>query len=315
VDITVRNTGTKTAEFWVTGSYPKQVTTTELRRLGFTFASRSYDVAHPLGPIKFSLGPGETGRETLVLMDARGGSIPKEPIYFNLLAKTEDGFYLLAAQDLHFGTTFIDEAGNPLPPDQTEGLVLTPQPVRTWVVPGPEAGQDVLALNVFNPLETPLLTEVRQPLPAGREVLDAGEAIVGPAELVWEVALEPGQSLLLPALLKAPGADSERELPATLLSAHDAINERWENFQATPVLLGTPERPAPTWEGPMRLTAEGFAAWLNAPVAGTYRVEASGDLRTWETLVTLTNVAGRVRVVDPAATRAPQRFYRAVRVP
>jgi len=73
--------------------------------------------------------------------------------------------------------------------------------------------------------------------------------------------------------------------------------------------------PVPRLDGPFGLTAEGFAAWLNAPVAGTYRVEASGDLRTWETLVTLTNVSGRVRVVDPAATSAAQRFYRAVRVP
>jgi hypothetical protein len=73
--------------------------------------------------------------------------------------------------------------------------------------------------------------------------------------------------------------------------------------------------PAPRLDGPFGLTAEGFEAWLNAPVAGTYRVETSGDLRTWETLVTLTNVTGRVRVVDPAATSAAQRFYRAVRVP
>jgi len=73
--------------------------------------------------------------------------------------------------------------------------------------------------------------------------------------------------------------------------------------------------PAPRLDGPLGLTAEGFAAWLNAPVAGTYRVEASGDLRTWETLVTLTNVSGRVRFLDPAATSAAQRFYRAVRVP
>jgi murein DD-endopeptidase MepM/ murein hydrolase activator NlpD/PKD repeat protein len=310
VEITVRNTGTRKAEFWVTGAYPQRFTTTELRRLGVTFASRSYDITVPLGPLKFSLDPGETGSKSWVLMDEHGGSIPKEPIHINLLAKTDDGFSLLAAQDIHFGTTFIDEAGNPLPPDQTEGLVLTPQPVRTWAVPGPQPGQELLAVQVFNPLEAPLLTEVRQPLPAGREVLDAGEASLGQAELVWEVALEPGQSLLLTALLRAPGADNGRELPATLLSAHDAINERWENFQATPMVLGTLEWPAPIWEGPLRLTAEGFEAWLNAPAAGTYRVEASGDLRSWETLVTLTNVSGRVRVVDPAALGVPHRFYR-----
>jgi len=73
--------------------------------------------------------------------------------------------------------------------------------------------------------------------------------------------------------------------------------------------------PVPRLDGPFGLTAEGFAAWLNAPVAGTYRIEVSSDLAAWEALVTLTNVSGRVRVVAPAATSAAQRFYRAVRVP
>jgi hypothetical protein len=68
-------------------------------------------------------------------------------------------------------------------------------------------------------------------------------------------------------------------------------------------------------DGTFGLTAEGFEAWLDAPAAGTYRVENSGDLRSWESLVTLSDVAGRVRVVDPAASGAALRFFRAVRVP
>ena len=71
----------------------------------------------------------------------------------------------------------------------------------------------------------------------------------------------------------------------------------------------------PRFDGPFRLTAEGFEAWLETPTAGTYRVEVSRDLRSWETLVTLTNVSGRVRVLDPAAKGAAQRFYRTVQVP
>ena len=68
-------------------------------------------------------------------------------------------------------------------------------------------------------------------------------------------------------------------------------------------------------DSPFRLTAEGFEAWLEVPTVGTYRVEVSSDLRSWESLVTLTNVSGRVRVLDPTAKDAPQRFYRAVQVP
>jgi len=76
-----------------------------------------------------------------------------------------------------------------------------------------------------------------------------------------------------------------------------------------------PPPPVPRLDGPFGLTAEGFEARLDVPVAGTYRVETSGDLRSWESLVTLTNVSGRVRFLDPAATGTAQRFYRAVRVP
>jgi hypothetical protein len=79
--------------------------------------------------------------------------------------------------------------------------------------------------------------------------------------------------------------------------------------------IGEAATPPLRIEGPLRLTGEGFESWLSVPTAGTYRVESSGDLRSWETLVTLTNVSGRVRVVDPAATSAAQRFYRAVRLP
>jgi len=71
----------------------------------------------------------------------------------------------------------------------------------------------------------------------------------------------------------------------------------------------------PRFDSPFRLTAEGFEAWLEAPTAGTYRVEVSRDLRSWETLMTLTNVSGRVRILDPTATGAVQRFYRAVQAP
>jgi hypothetical protein len=41
----------------------------------------------------------------------------------------------------------------------------------------------------------------------------------------------------------------------------------------------------------------------------------SGDLRSWQTLTTLTNLSGRVRILDPTASSAAPRFYRAVQVP
>jgi len=72
---------------------------------------------------------------------------------------------------------------------------------------------------------------------------------------------------------------------------------------------------APYFDHPLRLTAQGFEAWLEAPVAGTYRVESSADLQSWESLVTLTNISGRVPFLDPTASGVGQRYYRAVLVP
>ena len=68
----------------------------------------------------------------------------------------------------------------------------------------------------------------------------------------------------------------------------------------------------PCFDYPMRLSVDGFEAWLQTCAPGNYRIEVSADLQNWETLITLTNVTGRVRIFDPGATNATQRLYRAV---
>jgi len=68
----------------------------------------------------------------------------------------------------------------------------------------------------------------------------------------------------------------------------------------------------PYFDSQMQLRDDGFEAWLQTRAPGNYRVEVSADLQNWQTLMTLTNVTGRVRIFDPYATNATQRFYRAV---
>lgn len=58
---------------------------------------------------------------------------------------------------------------------------------------------------------------------------------------------------------------------------------------------------------PLRLAAQGFEACLEAPVAETHRVESSADLQSWESLVSLTHIWGRVPLLDPMASGVGQR--------
>jgi hypothetical protein len=70
----------------------------------------------------------------------------------------------------------------------------------------------------------------------------------------------------------------------------------------------------PRFEPPIRLTPEGFEAWLQIPDTGDYRIEVSSDLCTREPLMTLPNRTGRVRILDRGSINASHRFYRVVAI-
>jgi alpha-tubulin suppressor-like RCC1 family protein len=50
---------------------------------------------------------------------------------------------------------------------------------------------------------------------------------------------------------------------------------------------------------------------LTGPMGARMLLETTSDLRAWAPLMTVTNTAGRVSVLDPSAHGSPQRFYRA----
>ena len=55
-----------------------------------------------------------------------------------------------------------------------------------------------------------------------------------------------------------------------------------------------------------------FVINLTGPLGSAYVVQTTSDFVTWETLVTVTNITGRIQIFDPAARQQSLRFYRAV---
>jgi hypothetical protein len=60
-----------------------------------------------------------------------------------------------------------------------------------------------------------------------------------------------------------------------------------------------------------RTPAGPFSLLLTGVPGATYEIQASTNLNTWESLMTVTNIHGRVQGDDPACANFSSRFYRA----
>jgi hypothetical protein len=78
------------------------------------------------------------------------------------------------------------------------------------------------------------------------------------------------------------------------------VTERQDGVRAPPDLSGVM-----TTSGPVQLR-------LTGPTNLLYVFEASTNLVQWTKVVVRTNLTGAVELTDSAATKSPQRFYRAV---
>lgn len=88
----------------------------------------------------------------------------------------------------------------------------------------------------------------------------------------------------------------------------------WPKFHATLDNRGrVPGRPVIDARD-SRFTAQGFALPVHAELGDVVRVDWSTNLVHWSNLVTVTNTAGRVELMDNTATTAAHRFYRATAV-
>jgi len=55
-----------------------------------------------------------------------------------------------------------------------------------------------------------------------------------------------------------------------------------------------------------------FVINLTGPLGTAYVVQTTSNFVTWESLATVTNMTGQIRIFDPAARQHSLRFYRAV---
>ncbi|MBE7502569.1 MAG: peptidoglycan DD-metalloendopeptidase family protein [Verrucomicrobiales bacterium] len=311
--VTVRNTGSVPATYWLTTTFPKRFTTTQLLPVSLLgIGERVYDIHVLSGPHKARLEPRQTATLHVVFLDAAGGEIPTGPIGYMLLAVTDEGIYGVMHHTATFGTTLIDQTGTTLSPEETRDLTMAVNPVRATVVSDPTTGEEELSVHVLNPLELPVLVAVRQSLPAEAEVTDPGGAVVSEGGLFWELHLAPKQASTLRAAFKGAKPESSGQAMSTAIEVYDPVNLRWLSFQATPVVVRSEAELRPSWVLPLRFTAARFEAWLETKVPANYRIEVSTNLLGWEHWLTLTNVSGRVRILDPSASEDGRKFYRAL---
>jgi hypothetical protein len=64
-----------------------------------------------------------------------------------------------------------------------------------------------------------------------------------------------------------------------------------------------------------QLTSDGLVLRVRGEPAKTVRIERSHDLQSWEEVATVPIPVSGQALIDPAATREPHLFYRAVSVP
>ena len=73
------------------------------------------------------------------------------------------------------------------------------------------------------------------------------------------------------------------------------------DITATPIVLTVTNGPS----------ANPFRFILRGHVGSVYSLQTSSNLHNWSTWRNITNTAGSTLVIDPSATNAPVRFYRA----
>jgi hypothetical protein len=245
------------------------------------------------------------------LSPSEGGEFPKGQITYTLTAKADDGYYRCGWLQKQFATTFIDEHGVEIDHSQLADVVPAAVPAQSTVIQFGGAGVCALSINVRNTLEVPVLVNIEQQLPAGTVVVGAGGATGQTNELVWELSLQPGEVRLCKSTLQLPLPMSQPPLVSAAVSVYDAANDAWLGFQPVPATDQVAEAPAPQLQAAGFLGG-GFGVDLWTVVPGVFRVEASTDFKSWQTVTTTTNTAGVLRITDPAAgSHDAYRFYRA----
>lgn len=115
-----------------------------------------------------------------------------------------------------------------------------------------------------------------------------------------------------------PGCTNSTLTLSNVQASHEGwyavrVSNRDGSISSPPARL-TVLRPARLVQ-PERLADGRVRFWVDGSLATSYAVEAGPDLVSWAVLGTVTCTNGPALFVDPAATNATQRFYRARRLP
>ena len=311
-DVAVTNSGTMAADYRVEAIYANSFTTTQLLPFQtFGIGERSYavNVLSEAGSVHLNPGEGVVMQIWYKSPDG-GGQLPNGLIAYTLIAKTANGDYLAGTATGQFGTTLIDSNGVAIDHSSMPNVLLAANPLRSTLVSFGRSPVCNLAIYVQNPLESPLLLNLQQGLPAGTVVVDAAGGIVSSNQLVWDINLPSGASQLIQLTLCLPSSQSV--LPDTGLSAYDNVTASWTQFASTPNLIQVQNWPASQLQA-IGLTTNGFAFSAQHFVPGVYQVQWTTNFTIWNPLSTSTNSQGIIQIQDSKAASMPGSFYRTVK--
>ena len=241
--ITVRNTGSSAAKYRLEAVYPVTLTVSKI----YGLIPLNYEFTIMRFEDQIQLNPGEVRTFHMDYLPDQVLGL-KQPINYTLTARTADGSYLIAGASVPFGTTFLDENGNVIDQSQLQDVLLAGSLAQSTIVQFP--GSNFCSLNVTlkNPLPTPLLLQVLQPLPTGTIVIEPTATFTGNNQLSWDVDLLPNESRLLRVVLEQPVPVSPTPLANTTFSVYDSLIGTCTQLQAAPTVIQVTETPPPQLE-------------------------------------------------------------------
>ena len=197
-----------------------------------------------------------------------------------------------------FGTTLVDQNSNAVDHATLPDVLLASTLVHSTLVKFGTSSVCNYNITVENPLESSLLLNLQQDLPAGAVVIAADGASVSGNQMLWELNLPPGGSRLIQTTLCLPSGQSN--LTNTALSAYDSVNADWLQFQSTPATVQVLDWPASIIT-PIGLTANGFEMSARHFAPGAYQSQWTTNFIDWNSLQTTTNAQGVIQILDAGA--------------
>ena len=312
-DVVVQNTGQQVATYRVEANLTKTFTTGQLPINFLGVGQRQYDIQVAVAQDGIILSPGTQQTVRLQFLAGDGGLVPTEQdITYVLTSKTSDGYYRQDQQSQQFGTVYLDENGNVVDPTLVASASKSQPPLQSSVLLYPGTNICEVKISVQNPLGTPAMINLQQELPAGTTVINAAAGTFSNGQLTWDLNMQPGELQYFQVVLQLAVPVGNPPIAPTTASAYDAVNDAWVNFTNAPVVSQMSEAPAPQLQ-PIGFSSGSFGLNVQALIPGIYSVEATTNFATWTPVLTVTNDAGSIQVMDPTAQSHTAQFYRAKR--